>query len=55
MVHWVATFIKKKNIVLYFDSFCLPPPQELLDYAKNLILKYKFHYGYPFQEIESVR
>ena len=34
--HWVATFIKNKNLVLYFDSFCLLPPQEFLDYAKNI-------------------
>ena len=53
--HWVATYIKNKNIVLYFDSFCLPPPQEFLDYAEKHKMKYQYHYGYPFQELESVR
>ena len=41
--HWVATFIKNKNLVLYFDSFCLPPPQEFLVYANKLNMKYKYY------------
>ena len=41
--HWVATFIKNINFVLYFDSFCLPPPQEILDYPEKHKMKYKYN------------
>ena len=32
--HWVATFVKN-GIVNYFDSFGMPPFQELVDHAKK--------------------
>ena len=32
--HWVATFVKD-NIINYFDSFGLPPFQEIINHAKN--------------------
>ena len=37
--HWVATYVKD-NVINYFDSFGMPPFQEILDHAKerNLIL-----------------
>ena len=37
--HWVATYVKD-NVINYFDSFGLPPFQEILDHAKarNLTL-----------------
>lgn len=39
--HWVA-FIKRKNQVLYFDSFgALKPPKELVNYlGKNVDISY---------------
>ena len=52
--HWVATFITDDSIY-YFDSFSLPPPQEFVEYAEKLGKRYKFHYGYPIQDITSVR
>ena len=37
--HWIATFVRD-SVIHYFDSFGLPPFQELVDYAirKNLTL-----------------
>ena len=37
--HWVATYVKD-NVINYFDSFGLPPFQEIVDHArkKNLTL-----------------
>ena len=37
--HWVATYVKN-GIINYFDSFGMPPFQEIVDHArkKNLIL-----------------
>ena len=32
--HWVATYVKD-NVINYFDSFGLPPFQEILDHAKE--------------------
>ena len=32
--HWVATYVKD-NIINYFDSFGMPPFQELVNYAKR--------------------
>ena len=32
--HWVATYVKD-NVINYFDSFGLPPFQEILDHAKR--------------------
>ena len=51
---WVASFIKSK-IIYYFDSFSLPPPVEFVDYAKKLGMRYQHNYGYPIQNILSVR
>ena len=36
--HWVATFVKN-GIVNYFDSFGMPPFQELVDHAKKKKIK----------------
>ena len=52
--HWVASFIKSK-IIYYFDSFSLPPPVEFVDYARRLEMSYQHNYGYPIQNISSVR
>ena len=52
--HWVASFIKSK-IIYYFDSFSLPPPVEFVDYARRLEMRYQHNYGYPIQNISSVR
>ena len=52
--HWVASYIKSK-IIYYFDSFSLPPPMEFVDYARRLGLSYQYNYGYPIQNILSVR
>ena len=40
--HWVATYVKD-NIINYFDSFGMPPFQELVNHAKrkNLTLLYQ--------------
>ena len=40
--HWVATFVKN-GVINYFDSFGLPPFQEIVDHAvkKNLTLRYQ--------------
>ena len=35
--HWVATYVKD-NVINYFDSFGMPPFQEILDHAKALNL-----------------
>ena len=32
--HWVATYVKD-GIINYFDSFGMPPFQEIVDHAKN--------------------
>ena len=32
--HWCATYVKN-NVINYFDSFGLPPFQELVDHAKR--------------------
>ena len=32
--HWVATYVKD-NIINYFDSFGMPPFQELVNHAKR--------------------
>ena len=32
--HWCATYVKN-NVIYYFDSFGLPPFQELLNHAKR--------------------
>ena len=32
--HWVATYVKD-NFINYFDSFGLPPFQEIVNHAKN--------------------
>ena len=54
--HWVAKAIAKdKKLIYYFDSFCLPPPQEFVDYANRLGIEYQYNIGYPFQEMKSVR
>ena len=54
--HWVATYIKHDSkIIYYFDSFSLPPPLEFIDHAKKLKMNYKYNYGYPIQDIHSVR
>ena len=34
--HWVATYVKD-NIINYFDSFGMPPFQELVNHAKKRI------------------
>ena len=52
--HWVAKAVGK-DLIYYFDSFCLPPPQEFVDYANKLGIDYQYNIGYPFQEITSVR
>ena len=51
---WVATFIAD-DFIYYFDSFSLPPPQEFDDYVEKLGKRYKFHYGYPIQDVAFVR
>ena len=54
--HWVASFIKPKSkIIYYFDSFSLPPPIEFVDHARRLGMRYQYNYGYPIQNILSVR
>jgi len=42
--HWVSTYVKD-NVVNYFDSFGLPPFQEIVDHAekKNLPLLHQNH------------
>ena len=32
--HWVASYVKD-NIINYFDSFGMPPFQEIVDHAKS--------------------
>ena len=32
--HWVATYVRDK-VINYFDSFGMPPFQEMVDYAKG--------------------
>ena len=32
--HWVATYVKDK-VINYFDSFGLPPFQEMVNHAKK--------------------
>ena len=32
--HWVATYIKT-NVINYFDSFGMPPFQEIVNHAKR--------------------
>jgi len=32
--HWIATYVED-NVINYFDSFGLPPLQEMVDYAKE--------------------
>jgi len=32
--HWVSTYVKD-NVLNYFDSFGLPPLQEIVDHAKK--------------------
>ena len=32
--HWVSTYVKD-NVINYFDSFGMPPIQELVDHAKR--------------------
>ena len=32
--HWVATYVKD-NVINYFDSFGMPPFQEMVDHAKK--------------------
>jgi len=32
--HWVSTYVKD-NVINYFDSFGLPPFQEIVDHAKK--------------------
>ena len=46
---------KDKKVAYYFDSFCLPPPQEFVDWANRLGIDYQYNIGYPFQEMKSVR
>ena len=36
-VHWVSTYVKN-NVINYFDSFGMPPMQEIVDHAKKKIL-----------------
>ena len=36
--HWVATYVKK-DIINYFDSFGMPPFQEMVNHAKRANLK----------------
>ena len=40
--HWVATYVKD-NVINYFDSFGMPPFQEMVDHAKkkNLTLPHQ--------------
>jgi len=32
--HWIATYVKD-NVINYFDSFGMPPFQEIVDHAKK--------------------
>ena len=32
--HWIATYVRD-NVINYFDSFGLPPFQEIVDHAKR--------------------
>ena len=32
--HWVATYVRDK-VINYFDSFGMPPFQEMVDHAKE--------------------
>lgn len=32
--HWVATYVKD-SVINYFDSYGLPPSQEIVNHAKN--------------------
>ena len=52
--HWVATQIKK-NSVIYFDSFSMPPPTEFVNYAEKIGKEIIHNYGHPIQNLESVR
>lgn len=46
--HWVS-FIKKNNIIYYFDAFGLPPPKNILK-INNKIIYYNI---YNIQDIEE--
>lgn len=50
--HWVA-YIKRNNVVTYFDSFgALKPPQELINYLGQ---KIKIYYNYgKFQNYNQI-
>ena len=49
--HWVATYVKD-NVINYFDSFGMPPFQELVNHAKrkNLTL---LHQNNQIQNIKT--
>ena len=49
--HWVATYVRG-NVINYFDSFGMPPFQEILDHAKkkNLTL---LHQDVQIQNLHS--
>ena len=34
--HWVSTYVKD-NVINYFDSFGMPPFQEILNHARKII------------------
>ena len=50
-VHWVSTYVKN-NVINYFDSFGMPPMQEIVDHAKrkNLTL---LHQDQQLQNLKS--
>ena len=52
--HWVAEYIKPP-MIYYFDSFSIHPPLEFIEHAKRLNMQYVYNYGYPIQDIYSVR
>ena len=52
--HWVAIFVGESGFY-YFDSFSLPPPIEFINFANKLKKRITYNYGYPIQDLKSVR
>lgn len=50
--HW-TTFMLSKKTIQYFDSFGMPPPQELVDYASKHKLAIKYNQQ-QYQNVSSV-
>lgn len=41
-IHWSCLYIKNKNNIIFFDSYGLPPQDEIKDFIKKLLNKEHF-------------